>query len=647
METPLSFYRGGSANLILRFALFAYLTLVMCPLQYFAIVPEDIDNTWIFGLNYAAAHHMVVGRDFIWTSGPLAYLSSPMDIGSNLAQGLSFQLAVWLLVLVILWDVIFRPGPSLRNTVLLSIFLGLSANLYRVFPNPFGIADLLLVSALILLLRFKSQGGMVRYLTALLMLGIVPLIQIVGAMSVIGVIFGLVVYELVHPSPGRWRRILLAVAVPSIIAATGLSLTLGSFETLALYLKGSSEISNGYNWGMSLRGSPVEFIAAFESLVLLGIALAFLRAQNRILWHFLALVLPLPLLVNFKHAFVRHDSHIAYFFCFIAAALGLAVLVTSLQEKRTAVVFAAITIMFTVIWQDNVARTGWPAALSPTGTRTLPPLWHTLRADIRRKLDSELQKIPPDLKLEPAIRELIKNDRVAYLSDRYSAAWADHVNLALYPVIQRDQVYTPYLDQWNADWVREKGPRFLIYDPDADIRVRNPFSDFLKDIRHPWVESPAMWVEIYRWYNLRLIGTHNLLLERRSEPRFTHFASLGRRRIGFQDELRFPSSPSPVFWTMRCPLTRAGQLEALILHVLPVTITVVEHGGKAFTLRAVPQVLEAPSMGTYLPTTSAEFAEVLKDGENPNFIIETLRLGGPGASAYSPSCEVELLHPEH
>ena len=92
------------------------------------------------------------------------------------------------------------------------------------------------------------------------------------------------------------------------------------------------------------------------------------------------------------------------------------------------------------------------------------------------------------------MRTLIGNSSVASLSVVYSGALLDGLNLKLYPVIQRYSAYTPYLDGLNAAFIREKGPRFLL------------FNGFAIDHRHPWTETPAMWLEVYRWYNTRLLG---------------------------------------------------------------------------------------------------------------------------------------------
>jgi hypothetical protein len=122
---------SDQAKHIVRAVLFVCVGLVLCPVQYWALTPNDEDNTWLFALNYAAAHHLVMGRDIAWTSGPLAYLAAPMDIGNNLVQGLAFQAALWTLLLAILWGLFFRGGFSLKNLAFFSVFLGLSSSLYQ------------------------------------------------------------------------------------------------------------------------------------------------------------------------------------------------------------------------------------------------------------------------------------------------------------------------------------------------------------------------------------------------------------------------------------------------------------------------------------------------------------------------------------
>jgi hypothetical protein len=273
---------SDQAKSVLRGALFVYLGLVLCPIQYFAITERFVDDTWLFALNYAAAHHLALGRDIVWTSGPLGYLAAPMDIGNNVAQGLAFQAALWVLLLAILWDLFFRGRFPLRNLAFFSICLGLSGFMYYQPPiNQLGAGDLLFVGALILLVHFRLRGGYGRYVTALVMLGLVPLIKFVGVMLGATVVAGLIVDLIMQGRSSARREALLAAALPGLVAGAGFWLTLGSFHTLALYLKGSLELSRGYNLAMALLGRQVELLAGFEVLVLLAAALVLLAIRDR------------------------------------------------------------------------------------------------------------------------------------------------------------------------------------------------------------------------------------------------------------------------------------------------------------------------------------------------------------------------------
>src|ERR1019366_10034160 len=188
----LQLFFSDRAKSVLRGALFVYLGLVFCPIPYFAIAERSVsvDETWLFVLNYVAAHHLALGRDIVWTSGPLGYLSAPMDIGNNLAQGLAFQAALWILLLAILWDLYFCGRFPLLNLAFFSICLGLSG--FRYLYYWLGAGDLLFVGALILLVHFRLRGGSGRYVTALVMLGLVPLITFVGVMLAATVVAGLI-----------------------------------------------------------------------------------------------------------------------------------------------------------------------------------------------------------------------------------------------------------------------------------------------------------------------------------------------------------------------------------------------------------------------------------------------------------------------
>jgi hypothetical protein len=367
----------------------------------------------------------------------------------------------------------------------------------------------------------------------------------------------------------------------------------------------------------------------------LAAALFLLMLRDREESRFFTLVLVIPVLMNLKHGFVRQDApHIAEFFCFLALALALVILAIPLNQRFTSFGTVVVLLLFAILWQDYVGGNDLGRAItSVTGIGTVSRAWDALRfGHLRRSLDAEARgNYSADSRIEPEIKLIVGHEPVAFLSNAYSNALMDDLNLVLFPVLQRYSAFTPSLDQLDATWIDSKGPRFLIFDGLAI------------DGRHPWTESPSTWTEVYRWYNARMLGSHNLLLERRVEPRFTHFEPLAYRTAHFGEDLAIPESPDPVFWTMSCPLSKTGKLRALLARVPPVMMDVNGKDGRIGTFRVLLPVLGAPSLGNYLPSSLAEFAEVFGERKDRNFSVAKLEFRSLGKSAYRQDCEVEFL----
>ena len=325
-------------KLVLRWALFAYLGVILCPIRYFA--PSNIlDNTWLFALNYAAARHLVMGRDIVWTWGPLAYFLFPFDIGNNLAQGLAFQTALWVLLLLILWD-LFDSGFPLRNLAVFSIFVALSSPDYHQAVYP---GNLLLCGALILLVHFRLRGGMIRYVTALVMMGLIPLIQVVGAMVVVGVVAGLIVDRILQERRTALLEVTLALIVPTVVAVVGCRLALGSVQAIAAYVRTSLEFAGNYSVVMSIAGPRKQLVAGLEAVALLASAVFVLLTQDREKARFITLILAIPLVIGARHGLVRQDmAHLVQFFCFLALLLAFVTLATPLNGNFTRIGVAVV-----------------------------------------------------------------------------------------------------------------------------------------------------------------------------------------------------------------------------------------------------------------------------------------------------------------
>lgn len=614
---------SARAQSVARAGMFVYLGLVLCPIEYWPLSGK-IDTTWIFALNHARSQHLVIGRDIFWTLGPLSYLDFPMNVGSTFLPALAFAAGTWVACLMVLWKLFYRSDLPLQNLAFFSVLLGISAAVY-------GPEQVLLRCALMLLVLYQVRDRIPGYVSALAILGFLPLMKFTWMMISAGAIVGLVAYQFLGRRANAWRDAVLAVAIPICVSGIGFWLTLGSFHAFGVYMKTSLELSKAFNLAMSVWGAPTEFLAAFEALVLLIIALLVVARRDRKLPLFLSLLLVVPLFVSFKHGFVRQDAHIQHYFCFVALALALCALIAPLNRERATVVFAAITVLMVLIWQDNVARTGPGFALMSTGLKTPLNLWNVLHHGRERALLQSGQPIlPPEQQVEPEIAAIVQHEPIASLSETYTNVYTSHLNLVLYPIIQRYQAATPYLDDLNAAWVRDHGPRFLLFDGKS------------VDGRHPWVETPAMWLEVYRWYDTRLAGSRNLLLERRANPRFVHLEPVAHFSLLREQELQLPASTQPVYWSMKCSLSAAGNLRALFFRVLEVNMTV-QKRDRSDVFRVALAVADAPSPGQ-LPGNLDEFAKFFAANDS-YFGVRKFKFGGPGASAYEPVCPVTFLVP--
>ena len=151
-----------------------------------------------------------------------------------------------------------------------------------------------------------------------------------------------------------------------------------------------------------------------------------------------------------------------------------------------------------------------------------------------------------------------------------------------------------------------------------------------------------MWLEVYRWYNTRLLGDHNLLLERRSAPRFEQLKVIGHMDMPITKQLDFSKSNQAVFWTMRCGTGFTGTIQKMLLDIPEVAMRL---GPEGTRFRIVPEVMESPILAKRLPSTVSEFASVLGDAATPTPQVSTIDFEGPGASSYGPVCQVEFLAP--
>lgn len=587
-----------------------------------------MDSTWFFALNYAAVHHLIVGHDFYWTYGPLTYLLLPFDLGSNLALGLLSQTLIWITFGFSLSGLIFEKRLQLINLAIFSLLLVLTSINYHqnIYPG-----NLLLCSAFILLVHYFLYRGTARLIIGLIILGIMPAFAFAGVIVASAAVFGLVVERLLSSELNSRRDAILAAVVPPLVGLLFLLFTLESFSAINGYIRSSLELGAGYSFAMSRPHEPITVIVIALTFGLFATILLFLPWVSRRAFRFFTLIFLVPVCAELRHGLIRPDMyHVLQFLSMTALVLALIALVPSFEKPKTRTVAAVAIPLFTIFWLLDAAGRDLKATIaSISGVKTPQIIFEILHYDsLRRQLQTAGQEaIPATARTEPEIANIIGEQSVGFLSNVYNNAFVEKLNLVLFPVIQRYSAYTPYLDELNAQWVIRHGPRYLLFNADE------------MDDRHPWTDEPATWLETYRWYNTRVVGSRNLLLERRDRPRFDHLELTERRDVRFGEKLPISAAQTPMFWKMNCSLSTEGRLRVLTYRVGVVTMTASEPSGLSTTHRVSLPTLASPSIANYLPSSLAQYGEIFSDSEKFTFSVANLEFAGAGSSAFNSPCQ--------
>ena len=612
-----------------RFLVFGYVLLIACPVRFWPL-GDGVDPTWRFALNYSAAQGQAQAGDTVFTMGPLSYLLFPQNVGDNLAHGLLFQLGLWAVLALVFADIFFRAGFSPRNLGMFAFCFALATPMF--WFAAMGTETLMAGAALILLVVYHLRGSVPRYVGALVLIGLLPMFKLTGAVAGVTALAGFITH---HAIQRRWKaapEAVIGLAVPIAVAASAGICIMPSFHSYLNYLRGSIEIARGYSVAMSLESEAPALFWAFLVTVLLVFLLGLQAWSVPAAARFNVLFLGSPLFLSFKHGFVREDEHVINFFCFAALAVAILSLTLDFDKVRFSRV-VPLGVLFFLIWFVNVKIVGkMELAGHSTGLHAAKMILRVLPfSGLKQQLDSSAALFPDGARLEPELVQLIGDSPVASLSHNFANLAAARLRISLYPVMQRYAAYTPFLDELNAAWIRDQGPRFLV------------FNGISIDGRDPWAETPAMFLEVYRWYDSRLLGPRNLLLERRGSPRFSTLETVGQFQIPFSGEFSLPASRRPVLFKMRCPYSSKGQLLKTLFRLPPVLMAVRSVGGSVRTRRVIPDLLVSPVMGSHLPNDLAQFQELFLPGSAKGRFVDQVRLTTSQPSAYLPACDVELL----
>jgi hypothetical protein len=620
---------GNRVNVIFKIPLLLYLAVISFPFRFSPVQP-GLDGSWTFAINYFFHKSFIFGKDVIWTYGPLGFLSYPQNVGANLDIATAFQLSLWIIFLGLIARLTLKSNfPPLNLFLFVLLFSGGQAPYYLGYVGYDYCMSFLVLFCLSL--SFFSERWRFFMAAAFFLVTLLLFVKFSSALvSVATLVLFLIVIWFTDAKKGLFASgLALMVPVSFVLLSQGY---FHSMTSMFHYLRGAYELVSGYGVAMTWPGSRKELLLAFIAVALYFFLMTLLF-KTRQASFLLSVVFIGPLFVMLKHGFIRQGTHTMFLFSFVLFLVGIIVLFTNIRKfQRGAVVTVLVLLGLSL---SDYVRYSPPKSLLAgiagyfcfTNMNAVIEYSHTKEAlEEASRRDLEPDRLPPSL-----LRKIGSNP-VGIFPWEVSYAAANNLNYAPFPVFQTYSAYTPYLDRLNSARLENPAtaPGLILFEWKAI------------DGRHPLMDIPAMWLSLFRWYEVSAKEHGLLLLERRSSPRFSRLEPMGKKECHTGDVVDIPSGDSPVVVKIYMNLSTRGKLFKILLKIPEVRISLQTESHATADFRIVPDTLRDGLLLNSVPLRLDD-VESLLSGRRTAERVRGFRIYGKGLDLYDGRMIVEFF----
>jgi len=433
---------------------------------------KSLDPSWIITLNYASLKHLVWGKDFVFTFGPLGYLSTKFLWGSNKTSVLLFDFFVSINFFLLFYNTI-QSSSKKAFAIVLILLVSLT------LPGYFGSSIALILFTFLIYWILQSNNTFKYYNYGLQILIVVFLFYIKINTGLIALLFFTIallynsIVKVIKPIP-----FLLILVIPFISIYT---LSIIFNVSIYSYILNSLELIKGYNDVQYLdipENKHFYFFVLPLLLLLLSIFVLELKKAKHLKEKAKTIMTFFYLgslwFIVYKQAFVRADVyHIVEYF--IASNLILVVINALFFEGYKKGILISTIVIFII----NIT-------IIKQNTNQVDTI--TEKFSKKNYFNSFIEFTPiASLKIFPNANELplkIKNSVGTNSIDVYPwnsmMLFENKMNFTPRPVFQSYATYTKTLQNLNFEFYNsDKAPEFVIYDVCA-IDDRYAFFDDAK-----------------------------------------------------------------------------------------------------------------------------------------------------------------------
>lgn len=556
-------------------ALILLVAFATLPGAYRPLGPPGIDPGWQWAVNHANEAGLEFGRDVVFTYGPLAFLMVPLDVAHNLLIANVFYIIVQMIFAAALVSLFLKERKLAPVAIFAVLFVcarhqGLTLE-----------AQVLLVIGVLAVLSLLGENRLLLA-TAAGLSGILLLVKMsLGLAAVMLLAAAVAVAMIIYKRPWFFALGLSPFPLVGVLLA---AVYFDSAGTFINWLTLSMEMVSGYSVANSILG-PVSQVAV-GVVVVIGwlVAAVFVRSDRRLLA--VILVFAPVVIIQFRLAFVRQDTHQLQFVPFMLALVALSTLFV--RQRRHLVAHVAVFIVLLVGGSltnliDPLGRGLLPRNLltGGSGAQTVANLIRF--EDTREVLAADSRRNLAPLELPEEWMALVENSPggIGTLPWEIQYCPANGLEWNPTPTIQLYAAYTAGLDLWSAEKYRgEHAPDFIV----------NEYVPVGK--RHQMIDAPATWREIFTRYRLRgarLEPTQVALLERRRDvpPSSYEIVHRGEVALGSAGS-GVPAADGLLFAEFDLRLTALGRMQKALFRIPLIYLVMYHASGDVTYYRLTP-----------------------------------------------------------
>nr|MDQ3072622.1 hypothetical protein [Bacteroidota bacterium] len=462
------------------------LTLLIFILSFPKLEPTydtGIDPPLFWAYNYFFAGDVQMGRDIVFTFGPLGFLKSPVPLANNLlwAIGIWSALRIAFIFLFLLLARIVDPAKWAFSALLALVL----CHLFYLDLFVLGITGFSLV-----LSHITHRRGWIYLACTMVIFGLL----VKSSIGIIALLM-LIPFLILHYINFREYRTSLAALSILIFGFIGAWLLIyGNFTGIGRYLYGTVQLAGDNSAAVSLY--PYNNWWLLSGSILTFLLLPFLIREKRAF--FLYLLFGLSIFAAWKHGMSREDyGHARGFFLHLVLFLSILLITTSHLRKVHFGLAAFVLIFFYANMKNAINYRDFK--ITVFGINALTEVLFDYDHLVEKSNRESQLNIAVD-KLSDSALMLIGKKTVDFYPWNFVFAPANDLNWQPRPVLQSYASYTPWIDAQNAKhFAGGKAPDFLVWELVGD-RWGGNFGGI--DNRYILNDEPQMLMNFFDRYAL-------------------------------------------------------------------------------------------------------------------------------------------------